>query len=101
MRLELKLALIGAISKILIFMILFFLVQKLIDTQAQSHTDTDLMKMKEEELDKQRDKAENRKKAIQNALDKLSAKLAKQQAELQKCDQFLSAVNDTNLKEAA
>ena len=61
----------------------------------------DLTKMKEDEIAKQREKAENRKKAIQNALDKLKKKLAEQQTELQKCEQFLSAVNDTNLPVAA
>lgn len=61
----------------------------------------DLMKMEEDEIAKQKDKAENRKKAIQNKLDKLNEKLAEQQAKLQKCDLFLSAVNDTNLSDAA
>ena len=61
----------------------------------------ELTKMKEEDLAKQREKAENRKKVIQNALDKLNKKLAEQQIELQKCDQFLSAVHDTNLPAAA
>jgi hypothetical protein len=61
----------------------------------------DLTKMDDVELDKQRNKYENRKKAIQNALGKLNEKLAKRQAELQKYEQVLSAINDTNLQVAA
>lgn len=50
MRLELKLALIGAISKIVIFLILFTMVQQIIDSLALRHTDRDLMKMKEKTM---------------------------------------------------
>ncbi len=50
MRLELKLALIGAISKIIIFLILFVLVQQLINSMAQSHADRDLLKMKDKTM---------------------------------------------------
>ena len=50
MRLELKLALIGAISKIVIFLILLTLVQQLIDSLALRHTDKDLIKMKDKTL---------------------------------------------------
>jgi signal transduction histidine kinase len=50
MRLELKLALIGAISKIVIFLILFAVVQQMIDSLALSHTDRDLIKMKEKTM---------------------------------------------------
>ena len=50
MRLELKLALIGALSKIVIFFILFILMQQVIDKQALRHTDRDLIKMKDKTL---------------------------------------------------
>jgi signal transduction histidine kinase len=50
MRLELKLALIGALSKIIIFFILFMLMQQVIDRQAIRHTDRDLIKMKDKTL---------------------------------------------------
>jgi signal transduction histidine kinase len=50
MRLELKLALIGAISKIVIFFILFILVEQLIDSLARRHTDRDLLKMKDKTI---------------------------------------------------
>jgi len=50
MRLELKLALIGAISKIVIFLILLTLVQQLIDSLALRHTDKDLIKMRDKTL---------------------------------------------------
>lgn len=50
MRLELKLAFIGAISKIVIFLILFLLVEQLIDTIARRHTDRDLLKMKDKTM---------------------------------------------------
>ena len=50
MRLELKLAMIGAISKIVIFFILFILVEQLIDSLARTHTDRDLLKMKEKTM---------------------------------------------------
>ncbi len=50
MRLELKLALISAISKIVIFLILFILVEQMIDTLARSHTDRDLLKMKDKTM---------------------------------------------------
>ena len=50
MRLELKLALIGAISKLVIFLILFTLVQQTIDTLALEHTDRDLTKKKDKAL---------------------------------------------------
>jgi len=50
MRLELKLALIGALSKIVLFFILFLLLQQVIDTQALRHTDRDLVKMKEKTM---------------------------------------------------
>lgn len=50
MRLELKLAFIGAISKIIIFLILFMLVEQMIDTIARRHTDRDLLKMKDKTM---------------------------------------------------
>ncbi|MEI7828481.1 MAG: HAMP domain-containing sensor histidine kinase [Prolixibacteraceae bacterium] len=50
MRLELKLALIGAISKIVIFFILFTMVQQMIDSLVTRHTDRDLMKMKDKTM---------------------------------------------------
>ncbi|MEK7718064.1 MAG: HAMP domain-containing sensor histidine kinase [Bacteroidota bacterium] len=50
MRLELKLALIGAISKLVIFLILFTLVQQTIDSLALEHTDRDLIKKKDKAL---------------------------------------------------
>ena len=50
MRLELKLALIGALSKIVIFFVLLILVQQVIDKQALQHTDRDLVKMKEKTM---------------------------------------------------
>ncbi len=50
MRLELKLALIGAISKIIIFLILVMLVQQTINTLALRHTDRDLLKMKDKTM---------------------------------------------------
>ena len=50
MRLELKLAMISAISKIVIFLILFILVEQMIDTLARSHTDRDLLKMKDKTM---------------------------------------------------
>ena len=50
MRLELKLAMIGALSKIVIFFILFIMVQQVIDKQALRHTDRDLIKMKEKTM---------------------------------------------------
>ena len=50
MRLELKLALISAISKIVIFLILFIIVEQLISTIAWRHTDRDLLKMKDKTL---------------------------------------------------
>jgi len=50
MRLELKLALIGAISKIVIFILLFVLMQQVIDNQAVRHTDRDLIKMKDKTI---------------------------------------------------
>jgi len=50
MRLELKLALIGALSKIVIFFILLILMQQVIDKQALRHTDRDLIKMKEKTM---------------------------------------------------
>jgi signal transduction histidine kinase len=50
MRLELKLALISAISKIVIFLILFTLVEQMIETLARSHTDRDLLKMKDKTM---------------------------------------------------
>jgi len=50
MRLELKLALIGAISKLVIFLILFTLVQQTIDSLALEHTDRDLTKKKDKAL---------------------------------------------------
>jgi len=50
MRLELKLVLIGAISKIVIFLILVTLVQQTIDSLAIRHTDRDLLKMKEKTM---------------------------------------------------
>jgi len=50
MRLELKLALIGALSKIVIFFILLILLQKVIDSQALQHTDRALIRMKEKTM---------------------------------------------------
>ena len=50
MRLELKLAMISAISKIVIFLLLFTLVEQLIDTLASRHTDRDLSKMKDKTM---------------------------------------------------
>jgi len=50
MRLELKLALIGALSKIVIFFLLLILIQQVIDKQALQHTDRDLVKMKEKTM---------------------------------------------------
>ena len=50
MRLELKLALISAISKIVIFLFLFVLVEQLIDSLARSYTDRDLLKMKDKTM---------------------------------------------------
>ena len=50
MRLELKLALIGALSKIVIFIILFVLLQQFIASQALRHTDRDLLKMKDKTM---------------------------------------------------
>jgi len=50
MRLELKLALIGAISKIIIFLILFMAVEQMIDTLAFRYTDKNLVKMKEKTM---------------------------------------------------
>ncbi|MCK9410947.1 MAG: HAMP domain-containing histidine kinase [Prolixibacteraceae bacterium] len=50
MRLELKLALIGAFSKLVIFLILFTLVQQTIDSLALEHTDRDLTKKKDKAL---------------------------------------------------
>ena len=50
MRLELKLALIGALSKIVIFFILFILMQQVIDRQALRQTDHDLIKMKDKTM---------------------------------------------------
>ena len=50
MRLELKLALIGALSKIVIFFILFILMQRVIDRQALRQTDHDLVKMKDKTM---------------------------------------------------
>jgi len=50
MRLELKLALISAISKIIIFLVLFILVEQLIETLALRHTDRDLLKMKDKTM---------------------------------------------------
>ncbi len=51
MRLELKLALIGALSKIMIFFILLILMQQVIDKQALRQTDHDLIKMKDKTMD--------------------------------------------------
>jgi len=50
MRLELKLALIGALSKIVIFFLLLIVIQQIIDKQALQHTDRDLVKMKEKTM---------------------------------------------------
>jgi len=50
MRLELKLALIGALSKIVIFFLLLILLQQVIDKQALLHTDRDLVKMKDKTM---------------------------------------------------
>ncbi|HZK60421.1 MAG TPA: HAMP domain-containing sensor histidine kinase, partial [Anaerovoracaceae bacterium] len=51
MRLELKLALIGALSKIVIFFILLILMQQVIDKQALQHTDRSLIRMKEKTME--------------------------------------------------
>jgi len=50
MKLEFKLALIGALSKIVIFMIFFIFLQKVVSNQALLHTDRDLVKMKEKTM---------------------------------------------------
>jgi len=50
MRLELKLALINALSKIGIFFILFILLQQFIDKRVLLHTDHDLIKMKDKTM---------------------------------------------------
>src|SRR5512133_2236637 len=50
MRLELKLALINALSKIVIFFILFILLQQFIDKRVLVHTDHDLVKMKDKTM---------------------------------------------------
>ena len=50
MRLELKLASIGALSKFVIFIILFILLQQFIASQALRHTDRDLLKMKDKTM---------------------------------------------------
>jgi signal transduction histidine kinase len=50
MRLELKLALIGALSKIAIFFILLIVLQQVIEKQALQHTDRNLIKMKEKTM---------------------------------------------------
>ena len=50
MRLELKLASIGALSKFVIFIILFILLQQFIASQALRHTDLDLLKMKDKTM---------------------------------------------------
>jgi two-component system, OmpR family, sensor histidine kinase ArlS len=50
MRLELKLALIGALSKIVIFFLLLILMQRIIDKQALQRTDRDLIKMKDKTM---------------------------------------------------
>ena len=50
MRLELKLALIGALSKIAIFFILLIVLQQVIEKQALRHTDIDLIKMKDKTM---------------------------------------------------
>lgn len=50
MRLELKLALIGALSKIAIFFILLIVLQQVIEKQALQHTDRDLIKMKDKTM---------------------------------------------------
>jgi signal transduction histidine kinase len=50
MRLELKLALIGALSKLVIFVILLILLQQVIDKQALQHTDRALIRMKEKTM---------------------------------------------------
>jgi hypothetical protein len=61
----------------------------------------DLAKMKEDEIVKHREKAEKRKEAIQRAIDKLNEKIAAQQAELAKCDEFLNAVVGSTMSQAA
>lgn len=50
MRLELKLAMIGAFSKIVIFLLLVIIIKQITDEQAFRHTDRDLMKMKEKTM---------------------------------------------------
>lgn len=50
MKLELKLAIIGALSKIVIFFIIFIMLQKFIDKEALMHTDRNLIKMKEKTM---------------------------------------------------
>ena len=50
MRLEFKLASIGALSKFVIFIILFILLQQFIASQALRHTDRDLLKMKDKTM---------------------------------------------------
>ncbi len=50
MKLELKLALIGAISKIVIFLLVLIVLEQFFDTIATNHTDRDLRKMKDKTL---------------------------------------------------
>jgi len=50
MKLELKLALIGAISKIVIFLLFLIVLEQFFDTIATNHTDRDLRKMKDQTL---------------------------------------------------
>jgi signal transduction histidine kinase len=50
MKLELKLALIGAISKIIIFLLFLLVVEQVFDRIATNHTDRDLQKMKDKTL---------------------------------------------------
>ncbi len=50
MKLELKLALIGAVSKIVIFLLFLIVLEQFFDTIATKHTDRDLRKMKDKTL---------------------------------------------------
>jgi signal transduction histidine kinase len=50
MKLELKLALIGAISKIIIFLLFLIVLEQVFDAIATNHTDRDLRKMKDKTL---------------------------------------------------
>ena len=52
--------------------------------------------MDEEKKMKQKNKAEQRKKTLQNAIDKLKKKLADQEAELEKVEKIIVTVEQTS-----